>query len=288
MEVMIFSVFGDESADEQKQRVFAVSGVIGTAAEWQSAIEPWVERTGGEEFHAADCEHEKKHDLYRDLAQILTHSNVAGIGISLDLISFKELLPYALPDVGYYQCLSKVMGTHIRMAKQWNERVDANPGCGEPKIELEFTFDHRIESEGNAGYLYSSFMNQPEWEGVILNSKISFETRRNPRIQIADMVARETMKDLDRKIGPKKFPERKSKIALAAENHFKFQELDRDYCLRLQEAVKEQKPEPGYLEWLQQTKRIQNGRPHDNWANRFAYFAWKENQDILGPKRNEE
>jgi hypothetical protein len=49
--------------------------------------------------------------------------------------------------------------------------------------------------------------------------------------------------------------------------------------------VKEQNPEPEYLGWLQKTKRVQNGRPHDNWANRFAYFAWKDNQDTLGDKR---
>jgi hypothetical protein len=202
----------------------------------------------------------------------------------LDLIAFRELLPTALPDAGYYQCLSKVISSHTRNAQQWNERVDATLDCGDPKIQLEFTFDHRIESEVNAGSLYSSFLNQPEWKDsqLFATQQISFDSRKNPRVQMADMVAREAMKDLDRKIGRVKFNERKSKQALAADDHFKFLELNREYCLRLQQAVKEQKPEPEYLGWLERTGRIQNGRPHDNWANRFAYFGWKDNQDALG------
>jgi hypothetical protein len=102
---------------------------------------------------------------------------------------------------------------------------------------------------------------------------------------MADMVAREAMKDLDRKIGPVNFKERKSKQALAAADHFRFLALGRNYCLLLRKAVEEKKPEAGYFEWLQKTKRIQNGRAHDNWANRFAYLAWQDNQDTLGAKR---
>jgi hypothetical protein len=195
---MIFSVFGDESADEAKQRVFAVSGVIGNAEEWEKTEEEWTHRTEGEDFHATDCEYEKKFDLYRDLAQILATSGVAGLAVSLDLIAFRELLPTALPDAGYYQCLSKVISSHTGNAQQWNERVDATLDCGDPKIQLEFTFDHRIESEVNAGSLYSSFLNQPEWKDsqLFATQQISFDSRKNPRVQMADMVAREAMKDL--------------------------------------------------------------------------------------------
>ena len=52
----MLSVFGDESSDEKKQRVFAVAGVIGSEEMW-NAIEPrWVSRTGGIPFHANNCD----------------------------------------------------------------------------------------------------------------------------------------------------------------------------------------------------------------------------------------
>lgn len=285
VQLVIFSVFGDESADETNQRVFAVSGIVGNAAEWKAAEAAWVERTKGIEFHATECEYEGNFELYKDLAQILAKSYIAGCSVSLDLIAFREILPTALPDVGYYQCLSKVLTAHATMAREWNQRVESNPDCGDPLIELEFTFDHRIQSEGNAGTLYSAFVNMPEWkENLLLDSKISFESRKNPRIQMADMIAREAMKDLDRKIGPEQFPERKSKIALAGDGHFKFIELGREHILLIKQLAEEQKAAHGYLEWLQKTKRVQNGRPHDNWGNRFAYFAWLDSRDALGPR----
>ena len=41
-------VFGDESADETKSRVFAVAGVIGNEDEWQLAMREWLRRTRGQ------------------------------------------------------------------------------------------------------------------------------------------------------------------------------------------------------------------------------------------------
>src|SRR2546425_12783756 len=49
-------VFGDESADETRSRVFAVAGVIGSEAEWQLAMRDWLRRTRGMSFHANECE----------------------------------------------------------------------------------------------------------------------------------------------------------------------------------------------------------------------------------------
>ena len=54
---MILSVFGDESADETKQRVFAISGVFGLESEWLRAEAAWTALTNGEVFHAADWEY---------------------------------------------------------------------------------------------------------------------------------------------------------------------------------------------------------------------------------------
>jgi hypothetical protein len=282
---MVLSVFGDESADETQQRVFAVSGIMGTESEWKLAEQAWVDRTGGKVFHAADCEYEKQFDLYKDLTQILANSYVAGIGIGLDLISLREFLPDVLPDAGYYVCFTKVIAAMARMARDWNETVSADPKCGDEQVQLEFTFDRRIESEQNAGRLYSTFINQPEWKNsMILDAKITFESRKKPHIQMADLIAREAMKDLDRKIGPNKFQERKSKIALKENGHFKFVGLDKAYCKLWRDSMAALEAESGisrdgYARWLSDTGRVQDNRPHDNWSNRALYLAWLDSRE---------
>ncbi len=96
-----------------------------------------------------------------------------------------------------------------------------------------------------------------EWrDSEILDSKVSFESKENPRIQMADLLAREAMKDLDREIGPVKFPERKSKLALDGSGGSRFLKIGRTYCVQLRKLVDEFGPEPGYLEWLHETKRV--------------------------------
>jgi hypothetical protein len=55
-EFVMRSVFGDESQDETKQRVFSVAGVFGSSEEWDILADRWLRATGGRIFHAADCE----------------------------------------------------------------------------------------------------------------------------------------------------------------------------------------------------------------------------------------
>ena len=47
---MVVSIFGDESSDESHERVFSVSGLVGTDAEWAEADALWMKATRGEEF----------------------------------------------------------------------------------------------------------------------------------------------------------------------------------------------------------------------------------------------
>jgi hypothetical protein len=69
--------------------------------------------------------------------------------------------------------------------------------------QVEFIFDSRIETEHNAGLIYAHLReSSPEWKQRFA-PKISFESSRdNPRIQIADLFAREAMKALDNEVGP--------------------------------------------------------------------------------------
>jgi len=299
---MILSVFGDESADETMQRVFAISGVVGSEREWELAVKAWTERTRGREFHAKECETEYAYDpdrtkhkenlaLYKDLTQILAKSYLAGVCIALDLTSRREVFGDALADMEYYKCLADVLNELTIMANKFNEQIASSEHPEDEPVSLEFTFDHRKQSEGNAGTLYSAFINQPEWaDTYLLGTKISFDCRTNPRIQMADLLARESMKDLDRSVGEARKP-RDSFRALKETGKFVFIQRDRAYFQEWHDRMSQLKAESGmneqdYVNWLIETGRVQDGRVHDNWGNRFQYYVWSDNRKALSRRRN--
>lgn len=287
-------LFGDESSDETKQRVYAVSGLLGTDHEWKLVEDAWLARTGGKVFHATECETEYAHDpdpnkhkenlaLYKDLTEILVNGSVAGISMALDLVSFREFFPDSPADVPYFKCLSDLLTVFSNLTRENNTKPPEEWEFGEAHID--FTVDDRRESKNNVGLLYAAFINQPEWadDNACLGAKLSFATRQNPRIQMADLVAREAMKELDRKVGPVKRPRRKSWLALQESQKFKFQERDRTYCERWRDGMAQLGAETGmtsegYSRWLADTGRVQKGRPHDNMANRIEYFALLDRQ----------
>jgi hypothetical protein len=276
---VVISVFGDESSDESHERVFSVSGLIGTDAEWAEADALWVAATRGEEFHAAKWEHAKRFDDYKAATQALISSHVAGIVMSMDLAAYRSVIPDMLPDAGYYACFSKLITGMSREWHLWNERTAQNLESGYPLVaEVRFTFDHRKESTSNVGRVYSAIkdMEKPE-RSKLLGADVSFDSRKNPRIQMADLVAREAMKDLDRRVGPKTYAKRKSMIALEESGHFKFIEFRREYFEELAAYVADLDRNEDFLrryrQWLTDTGRVQNGHVHDTWPNRIAFLV---------------
>lgn len=209
-EAMLLSVYGDESSDEKKRRVFAVAGVIGTDEDWLRLEARWVERTRGRPFHANNCDsdrgdyvntpHAENKALYRDLTSLLAGSGLGGWGFAIDLAASREVFPDA-PDIAFYRCFMEVVTAMKQCA--------ANNGRG-----VRFTFDSRQESEHNTGMLYGMLRDQPGWKNVLAPS-IAFACSRDyPKVQVADLFARETMKVLDNALGPVKRPPRKSWLAL--------------------------------------------------------------------------
>lgn len=280
-------IFGDESADETKHRTFAISGLIAPPEIWEPFRQAWLERTGGKIFHAADCEsdrgdfvltaensHADNLRLYRDLVQILAHSGVRGYAAAFDLGAWLELFPEVPQDVGYYKCLTEVI-------KHFSYTPDYHRG-----VELEFTFDHRPESEYNAGLLYHYMVTLPEWQErkVFLGAKINFGSRKDVRIQAADIVAREAMKHLDN-LG--KRPIRRSMQALAElpGAPFRFDFFTRDYCLDTRAKWTELENMTGmsrgaYAAWLKE-----NGLASDNWSNRFRFVNYLNLKDVANEKK---
>lgn len=276
----------DESSDARKERVFAVAAAIGTSQEWALAEAAWLGRTGGKVFHAAECETEFAKDpdpakhkaslaLYKDLTQILVNSPIIGVSVALDLKSFHEFFPNVLPDAAYMKCLKDLIESMASNAKRFQ---------GE-KLSLEFTLDDRKESRGNAGVLYSALANEPEFVGTsVFGAHVKFDTRQNPRIQMADLLAREAMKDLDRRVSGSGRAPRLSKQALDGAGKFIFMERDRAYVKNWKERMPQLHQatgfsSEGYYDWLVRKGRIQEGVPHDTWTNKFEYFASLQSSD---------
>ena len=268
-------VYGDESMDETQQRVCAVAGIIGTEDQWKALEWKWTRRTNGATFHANNCDSDKgdyatrphweNKALYRDLAILLANSGLGGYGHAIDLIAKNSAFPES-EDLAYYTAFQRVVVAMVNFAKR-------SGGIA------EMTFDMRLDSEHNAGFLYGSLReNEPDW-APYLASHISFEFAKiNPRIQVADLLAREAMKALDNEIGPIKRPIRKSWQALLDTKRFVTYAFSTDWF----EDLKRQMPEAErqmdmnrdmYIEWLRQRKRQHNV---SNWVQ---FADWTARRD---------
>lgn len=288
--------YGDESADATSSRVFSVAGVIGTDDEWAEAMRPWLRRTRGLAFHANKCEsqfaktdhekHEENLKLYRDLTVILAESHLVGIAVSLDIKSRDECLPGIPKDFGYYKCLTDVLVNLGQITRDFN----AHPN--EPEdAKVEFTFASRVESDGTAGTIYGMFRTLPEWvDTSIFEAKVCFQAAaKEPRLEVADLLTREAMKEVDRKLTQSARPQRRSFQALDKTGKFIWIERDRAYCERWRDQVNSEQGKADledYKRWLVDTKRVQNGQPHDNMANRALFYGWLEKRDALAKKKN--
>src|SRR6266849_8819003 len=265
----MISVFGDESADETKQRVFAVAGVIGGEQQWENLEEKWRTRIGDIPFHANDCEsdqgdykgidHQQNQDLYKDLTQLLATSGMGGWGFAIDLQAQRRVLPGA-PDISYYKCFVEVLDAMLICAAYNKETV-------------KFTFDMRSEGNYNSGLLYKMLLDVPALSKHLF-SEISFAChRKNVRVQVGDLLARETMKSLEKDLSPKKRKPRKSWLALAETGNFHIKAVGEEYF----EDLKRQMPTiqglmgikfGEYREWLRNTKR------QDNLTNYFLFLEF--------------
>jgi hypothetical protein len=261
-------VYGDESMDETHSRVCSAGAVIGTEEQWASIEAKWVERNHRVPFHANDCDsnhgvyaplseehsderHRLNKALYRDLVTILADSGLSGFAASMDIAAQTAAFP-TMPDYWTYY---KVLVDVIEFIKN----------CASDMREVaEITFDSRVESEFNASLVYANQREEnPEWREY-LAPKLSFEcSRKNPRIQIADLFAREAMKDLDNLIGPVKRPPRKSWSALRATRRFVAYNFSTDWFRALVPNLPDLAKREGFTRvdyegWLKERNRQHN------------------------------
>ena len=279
---MFLSGFGDDSADESQQRVFAVASVVAEDSIWTALENKWIARTGGIPFHATDCDcdqgdyadlpHSENKKLYKDLTILLAESGAWGFGVAIDLAGHREFFTGVKPEMSYHFCFQKVINFWVHRA---SEMKAAN---------IKFSFDARVQSDFNAGYLYSLMVNddtQPCRE--LMADEVSFLcSRKNPRIQIGDLFARECMKHLDNIAGPTKRPERKSMTALTDTERFGGDFYTRDYFESKFKQFDEIQNRAGitqkdYITWLKSKGMI------DNVTNSLTFLDWLDSQEKLNP-----
>jgi hypothetical protein len=238
----VLFVYGDDSADEKKERVSAIGVVVGSKEAWEALESQWIARNKGIPFHAKDCEsdqgdykklrHQENKELYRDLTTMLVESELGGIGIAIDLLAQRKIFPYSL-DLAYHRAFLEVL-----------ERVRSLAAfCGEIAT---FTFDVSTENEYNAGLLYAiTRENEPEMFEH-LHAEISFVPAREcPRVQVGDLMAFEAMKALDHTVGPIK-RKRKSWEVLRATERFETLSYGIDWFIDLQRHLGELETKVGF------------------------------------------
>lgn len=227
-------------------------------------------------FHAKDCEsdrgdfrqfpHDQNQERYRALTTMLAASGLGGFGIAIDLAAQRRVNPHALETFAYYKCLLEVVQKMRNCAAYNNETV-------------KFTFDTRHESEYNTGLLYGMAKDAKDWKPFI-DAEIDFAcSRTNPRIQVADLFTRETMKALDNHIGPVKRPMRKSWQCLKETNRFHMEAFGEEWFRDLMAHMSDLERKTNmsmsdYAQWLE-TK----GKDADGISNRFEYMKYAIERD---------
>jgi len=275
---VMFTSFGDESYDERKERVYAIGTVFGTNQEWTALQCAWLKRTCGVPIHAAELEsdrgyfesfsHAQNLELYRDLITIIAQSKVGSHSVSMDLRNMKALFPGALKQQSYFWCYNEAM---IACA----ERI--KPAS---MNDLEIVFDRHPENETAASMLYDSMINSDGWkDSNLVPGKLSFDSRdRYVGLQVADVVARETMKPVDNIQQGSPRATRKSIQTLHATERFSIDHLTEEYFMDIKRFIESdtafQEGMKNYLEWI-----AANGIS-DSPAQRFM-FARKYRQKQL-------
>lgn len=252
-EGVVHTAYGDESADEKKQRVYAVGGLFGDKSDWNTFEENWKRRMGGLVFHASDCEAGKGDfeqfdsrgnlKLYAELAKLIAESRLIGCTVAVSIPAYRELIAPLTDKEPYYLCFHTVV---LSLALR--------SGACIPQDRIEFIFDRNHQIAHNASALYDYVINNKtdnfEYR-KLMEDKLGFATRKEVGIQAADLVAREGMKLLDNRHSNR--PTRLATQTLQACKRVQFRVFDRGWCEGFVRRSKDyQYDTTGYFEWLKE------------------------------------
>lgn len=220
---LMLIAYGDDSADERQERVFAAGAVVARREEWDDILPTWLKQNPMERpFHAKNCDsdrgdfkgrtHEENKQLYFDNVHLFVKSRrLFGAGVAISVRDYWDLFPFAPEDRfwPYYMCFAGVLASICRIAQ-----------LSIPPERIKVTFDNdpakKIDSR-----IYEFVAKQPGSLAACLDDGMDFRNHRTQaELQVADLIARETMKDLDNRIGPKRRWPRQSLIELKRSKRF--------------------------------------------------------------------
>lgn len=263
-------MYGDESQDSKKERVFAVGCLSGTANQWSLLCEKWNQRLAGKVFHVADCESgrgefkstslEENHRLHRSLTQILANSRITGWGVAVDLAGRKQSFAETTAD----QELISIFPLVVRFMAE----KAASQAPGET---VTFTFDGHPTNEHLMKMLYSRVRTDAEWPGrTVLSEESLFASRREIGIQAADLWVRELMKRLDGHLHKVGYSPRLQWNVLESTKRFGADMQVAEYFADMKRKMPIMEKRVGvnaaeYRAWLKRKRR------HDNQPNRLEY-----------------
>jgi hypothetical protein len=197
--VVMYCAYGDESRDGTGKRVYAVSGVFGHESDWKAIRGPWKKRLRGIVFHAADCQsgegefknlsETERQGLYRDLVSIFIKSKLIAASGAIAISEYNDVFPRdkKFEHAPYLWLFGDIV---LEMAQLASVSI--------PRQGIKVTFDRNPSIQHNASLLYDFIRRSPDQRIVrILDDEVSFATRKTMGIQVADLIARETMMRLD-------------------------------------------------------------------------------------------
>ena len=288
-EPFTLKLYCDESADGTQNQVFAIGAVIGTEEEWARPVLEWLRATRGLPFHAADCESKFAYDpdpqkhldnlaLYKRVTTVLAESPLVGIAVALDLQATHACLPEVPGDIGYTKCFSDIVRCAGEMAQRFNAQYP------DEQVRVQFTFESRRETDGTGRAVYDALSSLPEpSDASVFSPRVAFEPKGNVCLEMADLLAREAMKEFQRKLSASSRPQRRSFQALANASRdgtpkFIWVEHDRAFCEQWRkrvDSVEGHEDRKDYAQWLEA-----NGLS-DGQANRARFYNWIEHRDAV-------
>jgi hypothetical protein len=103
------------------------------------------------------------------------------MGAVMSLKDYSTTFDNPTPHLPYYICFTEVIQMFARRGKYFI-----------PQGRVDFTLDRNLQTQYNATFMYDYMANLPEWEDrEFLSDAISFSSRKNPKIQAADLWAHE-------------------------------------------------------------------------------------------------
>jgi hypothetical protein len=282
IEVVVFTVFGDESSDDKGERIFSVAGVGGSQEEWDDLEVSWLKLTEGRVFHSSDCEAGRgdfanmgKKDrlkLYKDLVNLLISTKLLGYVVTTDVAGFHEFNPDTDSNAPYHHCFVRVI---VHFAEIGFQLI--------PRDKVSFTFDINTQTNFSSGLLYDYMARTDEWPFGAQLDKLSFANRKTVGIQVADMIAREFMKHCDNFIvGPQKYKRpRESYKALARSFRYRGIYEAREYWQSFRSQFQELEKRTGltrdsYAQWLKDKGLT------DCMTNKHRYLIYLEESKTRG------